>query len=121
MKGGRNKTIMEEEEFEEFEEDFEDDDTGVEVEPEPLPQIQSIKKPIPQPIRAEQKPIAKKYVAPTAPVAPIPEEKVKEERKVEPQAREAQITAEDLIAAIQNHEQRLTAIESALFRLRGAI
>lgn len=134
MKGGKTNNNMEED-FEEFEEDFEDDEDFEEPEPpkraEPGRMLAEPRRAVP--IKAEQKPaksVAKpvekeKYLSlPVPQIEPSSqrtEEKVREEKKIEPRAQEPQITAEDLIAVIQNHEQRIIGLESALFRLRGAI
>ena len=104
----------EEEAFEEFED--EDEELGEETEVrKPLPKLpparpQPMRKPQPQPqeIQEIKKAVQRK---------PIEEDDDLKLVEHQPQ----QVSAEDLVAALQNHEQRLTAIESALFRLRGAI
>ena len=52
------------------------------------------------------------------------EELDSEEEKTEDNEQEQEtmpLDNDDLLAALQNHEQRLMALESALFRLKGAL
>jgi len=101
-----------EEQFEEFEEETEEIE---EIEDEPVKKPKTMVRtqpPLPPQKKMLQQPVRK-------PVAQQQQPREEEEKEV-PQQQPA-ITGEDLIAAIQNHEQRLVALESAFFRLRGAI
>lgn len=118
------------EEFEEFEEDdeFEDDEFEEPQQPlEPVRRSKPLELPVPTRERQPQPQLPRKSNGQFEKKGAVEEpreivrEKVKEQPKVEPKAQEPQITAEELILALQNHEQRIITLESALFRLRGAI
>ena len=96
--------MEEEEEFEEFEDDEEDEFDEPE---EPVP----VKKK--RPVVKEKDEEADEAESKAKPKTKVGRPKAPEE--------EHQVSGEEIVGAIQNHEQRLTAMESALFRLRGAI
>ena len=103
-----------EEQFEEFEDEEEILDDEEEEEPRPV--MKGAKNPQPRQ--------GGKFVSRNQPPEPKPKQPVKQQPqpvREEPKEEKTEITGEDLVAAIQNHEQRLVALESALFRLKGAI
>ena len=140
--------MKKEEELEEFEPDMDEDDEDSDSEDEPelqQPQARQPMRPAPAMVK---KPMA---ITPKLPPMPAPKQQIKsmvrnekptyerevkaaavqepeeeeqqpvEQEELEQPAEQQEITGQDLVVAIQNHEQRLATIEAALFRLRGAI
>ena len=139
------KNKEEEELLEEFDESDNDDDID-EDEPElQQPQARQPMRPAPAMVK---KPMA---ITPKLPPMPAPKQQIKsmvrnekptyerevkaaavqepeeeeqqpvEQEELEQPAEQQEITGQDLVVAIQNHEQRIIAMEAAFTRLRGVI
>jgi len=93
--------MEEEEEFEEFED--EDEDEFDEPEEEPAP-VKKKKRPVVKEDESEAK----------------PEVKAGRPKTLREEAQQT-VSGEEIVSAIQNLMDRMAAVESALFRLRGAI